>query len=146
MNKAQKRTWCKLAVSILGLMVMSGALTIMKIYNLEMRDPQDHNAIRMLGLLNTIPFIMILILEWRWKKIYDERDKLIDRKALSFGAVAAFIFLAGAGWFLCVISKMGSIRASLIVPLVCLAFFVCILVSSIAALIQYGRRGRGEKS
>jgi hypothetical protein len=39
MNKAQKRTWGKLAVSILGLMVMSGALTIMKIYNLEMRDP-----------------------------------------------------------------------------------------------------------
>jgi len=55
MNKAQKRTWCKLAVSILGLMVMSGALTIMKIYNLEMREPQDHNAIRMLGLLNTTP-------------------------------------------------------------------------------------------
>ncbi|MHC4426700.1 MAG: hypothetical protein ACYSYV_11475 [Planctomycetota bacterium] len=113
MNRAQKRTWCKLAVSILGLMVMSGTLTIMKIYNVEMRDPQDHNAIRMLGLLNTIPLIMIVILDWRWKKIYDERDKLIDSKANAIGIVGTFIFLAGAGWFLTVVTKLGSIKAHL---------------------------------
>jgi hypothetical protein len=146
MNKAQKRTWCKLAVSILGLMVMSGALTIMKIYNLEMRDPQDHNAIRMLGLLNTIPLILIVILDWRWKKIYDERDMLISHKANAIGIVGTFIFLAGAGWFLSVTTRMGSIRASLILTLVYLACFVWILVSSVAALIQYGRGGKGEKS
>jgi len=146
MNKAQKRTWCKFAVSILGLMVMSGALTIMKIYNLEMRDPQDHNAIRMLGLLNTIPLIMILILDWRWKKIYDERDMLIDRKANVIGIMGAFGFLGAAGWFLTVITKLGSIKAHLIMSLVYLACFVWILVSSVAALIQYGWKIKGEKS
>lgn len=146
MNKAQKRTWGKLVVSIAGLLFMSGALTIMKIYNLEMRDPQDHNAIRMLGLLNTIPLILIIILEWRWKKIYDERDMLISHKANAIGIVGAFIFLGGAGWFLTVITKLGSIKASLIMSLVYLAVFVWILVSSVAALIQYGRTGKGEKS
>ena len=145
MNKAQKRTWCKLAVSILGLMVMSGALTIMKIYNLEMRDPQKHNAIRMLGLLNTIPLIMILILDWRWKKIYDERDIEIERRALYYGIVGAFIFLGAAGWFLTVVTKLGSIKAHLIMCLVYLACFVWILVSSSAALIQYGWRGKDGK-
>jgi len=142
MNRAQKRIWGKLVVSILGLMVMYGALTIMKIYNLEMREPQDHNAIRMLGLLNTIPLILIIILEWRWKKIYDERDIEIERRALYYGIVGAFIFLGGAGWFLTVITKLGSIKAHLIMSLVYLACFVWILVSSAAALIQYGLGGK----
>jgi len=142
MNKAQKRTWCKLAVSILGLMVMSGALSIMKIYNLEMRDPQDHNAIRMLGLLNTIPLILIVVLDWRWKKIYDERDIEIERRALYYGIVGAFIFLGAAGWYLTVVTRLGSVKAHLIVSLVYLACFVWILVSSSAALIQYGWGGK----
>ena len=146
MNKAQRRTWCKLAVSILGLMVMSGALTIMKIYNLEMRDPQDHNAIRMLGLLNTIPLILIVILEWRWKKIYDERDIEIERRALYYGILGVFMFLGAAGWFLTVVTKLGSIKAHMIISLVYLACFVWILVSSSAALIQYGWRNKGEES
>jgi len=145
MNKAQKRTWCKLAVSILGLLVMSGTLTIMKIWNLEMKDPQDHNAIRMLGLLNTIPLILMVILEWRWKKIYDERDKEIARRALHYGIVGAFIFLAGAGWFLTVITKLGSIKALLIIDLVYLAAFVLFFMSSVAALIQYGWQSEGEQ-
>ena len=146
MNKAQKRIWGKLIVSIAGLLVMSSALTIMKICNLEMRDAQDHDAIRILGLLNTVPLILIVILEWRWKKIYDERDIEIDRRALHYGMVGAFIFLGGAGWYLTVITKLGSVKADLIVSLVYLAVFVCILVSSAAALIQYGWRNKGEKS
>jgi hypothetical protein len=146
MNKAQKRTWYKLAVSIAGLLVMSGTLTIMKIYNLEMRDPQDHNAIRMLGLLNTIPLILMVLLDWKWKKVYDERDRQIERKSLYYGIVGAFIFLGGAGWFLTVITKLGSIRASLIICLVYLACFVMFFAQSSAALIQYGWGGKGEKS
>lgn len=146
MNRAQKRIWGKLIVSIAGLLVMSGVLTIMKICNLEMREPQDHNAIRMLGLLSTIPLILIVILEWRWKKIYDERDIEIDRTALHYGIVGAFIFLGGAGWYLTVITRLGSVKADLIVSLVYLAVFVCILVASVAALIQYGWRNKGEKS
>jgi hypothetical protein len=146
MNKAEKRIWGKLIVSIAGLLVMSATLTIIKIYNLEMRDPQDHNAIRMLGLLNTIPLILMVILEWRWKKIYDERDIEIDRRALYYGIVGAFTFLAGAGWYLTVITRLGSVKADLIISLVYLAVFVCILVSSAAALIQYRWTGKGEGS
>jgi hypothetical protein len=100
----------------------------------------------MLGLLNAIPLILIIILEWRWKKIYDERDIEIARRALYYGIVGAFIFLGGAGWFLTVITKLGSIEAHLIMSLVYIACFVWILVSSIAALIQYGCSGKGEKS
>jgi len=142
MNKAQKRTWCKLAVSVLGLLFMSGALTIMKIYNLEMRDPQDHTAIRILGMFNTIPFILIAIIDWRWKKVYDERDLQIELNTLRFGIIGSFTFLAAAGLFLMIKTKCGFIKANLITSLVVLSVYVGLLISSAAALILYGRGGK----
>ena len=146
MNKAQKRTWCKLAVSILGLLFMSSAVAVMKIYNLEMRDPKDHTAIRILGMFNTIPWILIALLDWKWKKIFDERDKMIDRKASIIGTSGAFIFLAVAGLFLTVKTRLGSVKADLILCLVVLALFVGLLVSSATALIQYGRANKGVEN
>ena len=98
---------------------------------------------RLIGLICTIPLILIVIISMRFrKKIYDERDTIIDRKANGFGLVGAFIFMGGAGWFLSVITRMGSIKASVITLLVYIACFVWILVSSVAALIQYGRGGK----
>ena len=146
MNKAQKRTWLKLVVSVAGLLVMAFNLAIIKIYNLDMTDTTDQTAFRVLGLLCTIPLVLIVILDWRWKKLYDERDRQINHEATIHGIVGAFIFLAGAGWLLTVVTKMGSIKASLIISLVYLACFVWILVSSVSALIKYGWRVEGEKS
>jgi uncharacterized membrane protein len=99
-----------------------------------------------LGLLSAIPLLLIVIIDWRWKEVYDERDKEIDNKAVICGAVAVFIFFAGAGWLLIVMTKMGSIKASLIILLVYLACFVWILVSSVFALVQYGREIKGDRS
>ncbi len=53
-------------------------------------------------------------------------------------------FVALAGMYLTVATKMGFIRAVLILFLVYLAFFVSIVVLSIVALILYGRRQRNE--
>jgi hypothetical protein len=81
-----------------------------------------------------------------WKKLYDERDKQINRQAVIWGAFVASTFLAVAGLFLTVYTKMGSIKAVLIMPLVYLAYFVWNLVLSIVALFQYGCDGKGEES
>lgn len=145
MNKAQKRIWLKLVVSVAGLLVMTFTLAVTKIYNLDMADATDHTALRMLGLLCTIPLILIVILDWSWKKIYDERDRQIDREATIYGTIGAFFFLAGAGWLLTVMTKLGSIKASLVLSLVYLAVFVCILISSVFALIKYGWKIKGER-
>jgi hypothetical protein len=146
MNKAQKRIWLKLVVSMVGLMVIAFNLAIIKIYNLDMADATDHTAFRFLGLICTIPLVLIVILDWSWKKLYDERDRQINHEATIHGIVGAFIFLAGAGLLLTVVTKMGSIKASLIISLVYLACFVWILVSSVSALIKYGWKVEGEKS
>lgn len=140
MNTAQKRTWLKLAVSVAGLLVMAFNLAIIKIYNLDMTDTTDQTAFRVLGLISTIPLVLIVILDWRWKKLYDERDRQINHEATIHGTIGAFFFLAGAGLLLTVVTKVGSIKASLIISLVYLACFVWILVSSVSALIKYGWR------
>ena len=100
--------------------------------------------IRILGLINTIPLILIVLIDLGWKKVFDERDKLIAHKANVIGIIAAFIFLAGAAEFLTVITKLGSIKTPMIMSLVYLTCFVWILVSSIASLIQYRIGGMGE--
>ena len=146
MNKAQKRTWQKILVSIAGLLFMAGAIAVMKIKNLDFSDKSDQSMIRILGLINTIPLILMVIIDWGWKKVFDERDKLIAQKANYIGIIGTFIFLAVASEFLIVITKIGSIKTPLITSLVYLACFVWILVSSIAALMQYSSGCKGEKS
>jgi len=138
MNKAQKRAWLNFMVSLATLVISSVVITYVWRNEINIFDLSKPMRIRILGLFCTIPLILIVIIAWRWKKDYDERDKLIDRKANAIGIVGAFVFLGAAAWFLSVMTRMGSIRVPLITFLVYLACFVWILVSSMAALVQYG--------
>ena len=142
MNRAQKRTWLNFAISLATLVISAAVIVYIQRNEINIYDMSKLTRLRILSLLMTIPLILIVIIQWRWKKNYDERDKEIDRKAVICGSTGAFIFLAGAGWYLCVITKMGSIKAALIMLLVYLAAFVWFFVSSVAALIQYGRGGK----
>ena len=146
MNKAQKRAWLNFMVSLATLVISSVVITYVWRNEINIFDLSKPMRIRILGLFCTIPLILIVIIAWRWKKDYDERDKLIDRKANAIGIVGAFVFLGAAAWFLSVMTRMGSIRVPLITFLVYLACFVWILVSSVAALVEYGGRCKGEKS
>lgn len=140
MNKAQKRTWLTFAISLATLLISAIAIAFIRRNQIDIYEPTRY---RLLGALNTIPLILIVILEVRFrKKYYDERDKIVDRKAKVIGAVGAFIFLAGAGFILIGTTRMGSIKTPLIPYLVYLAAFVWFFISSAAALVQYGRGGK----
>ena len=145
MNKAQQRTWLNFAISLATLVISSIVTAYIWRNEINIFDLSKPTRIRILGLFCTIPLILVVITGWRWrKKDYDERDMLINRKANVIGIVGAFCFLGGATWFLSVMTKMGSIRAPLITFLVYLACFVWILVTSIAALVQYGAGVKGN--
>ena len=145
MSRAQQKTWCKLAVSVAGLLVMSGALAMTEIDGLEMADLKSHTGLRVLGLLCTIPLILVVILDWGWKRIYDERDMHIERQSLIVGGIAAFVFLGGAVLVLLATRPLGSIKIFHLPSLIYLAYFACVLASSTAALMQYGRGIRNEQ-
>ncbi|MHC4476831.1 MAG: hypothetical protein ACYTEL_14385 [Planctomycetota bacterium] len=149
MNKAQKRTWLRLLISMGTLLIASIFIIYFRSSGIDIYDFSTPARIRryiLLGVLSAIPLILIVVIDWGWKKVYDERDSQIDRQAVILGAVGAFVFLAGAGWFLTTATRMGSVKAVLIMLLVYLAYFVWNLVLSIVALIQYGRGAKGEKS
>ncbi len=149
MNKAQKRAWLRLLISVATLLIASIVILYVRSSEIDVCDFSTPARIRryvLLGILSAIPLILIVVIEWGWKKIYDERDKQIDDQAVICGAVGAFGFLSLAGVFLTVTTKMSSIKAGSILLLVYLACFVWNLVFSIVALILYGRIGKGEKS
>ncbi len=149
MNKAQKRTWLRLLISLVALLVASILIIYFRSRGIDIYDFSTPARIRryvFLGVLSAIPLILIAVIEWGWKKVYDERDKQIDNEAVIGGAVAAIAFLGLAGWYLIGATKMGSIKAVSVVFLVYLACLVWNLVLSIVALILYGRARQGESS
>ncbi|MHC4494620.1 MAG: hypothetical protein ACYSYM_02225 [Planctomycetota bacterium] len=149
MNRAQKRTWLRLLTSLATLLIASIFIMYFRSRGIDIYDFSTPARIRryiLLGVLSAIPCILIAVIDWGWKKVYDERDLQIERQAAVCGWLGALTFVALAGWYLTVATKMGFIRAVLILLLVYLAFFVSIVVLSIVALILYGRACKGEKS
>ena len=146
MNKAQKRTWLSLVISLAGILLGATAVTLIKIMQLDIANTNHHMTIRLLSLPTTIPLILMVILSWRLPiKRYDERDREIDRKSMSYGIIGAFVFLGAAALFLGAMSPLGSMKIFFLPSLVYLAYFVCLTVSSIAALLQYGWREKSNE-
>lgn len=145
MNKAQKRTWLSLVISLAGISLGATAVTLIKITQLDIANPNDHTILRLLSLPATIPLILMVILSWRLPiKGYDERDRKIGRKSMGYGIIGAFVFLGAAVLVLGIMSPLGSMKIFFLSSLVYFAFFVSQIVSSVAALLQYG--WKGEKS
>ncbi|MHC4354261.1 MAG: hypothetical protein ACYS0H_16265, partial [Planctomycetota bacterium] len=146
MNEAQKRTWLRLLIAVATLLIASIFIMYFRSRGIDIYDVSTPARIRryiLLGILSAIPLILIAVIDWGWKKVYDERDLYIERRAAICGGIGALTFLALAGWYLTVATKMGFVRAVLIILLVYLAFFVGTAVLSIVALILYGRRAKG---
>ena len=141
MNKAQKRTWLSLVISLAGISLGATTVTLIKIMKLDIANPNDHTMLRLLGLPLTIPLILMVILAWRLPiKRYDERDREIERKSMGYGIIGAFGFLGAAILVSGIMSPLGSMKIFFLSSLVYFAFFVSQIVSSVAALLQYGWR------
>ncbi len=147
MNRAQRNAWLRLLISVATLLIASILIIYVRSCGIDISDFSTPARIRryvLLGLLQAVPIILIVVIDWGWKKVYDERDLQIEAQAAICGWVGALTFIALAGCYLIVATKNGSIKAGLILLLVYLAFFVSIVVVSIVALILYGRRQRNE--
>ena len=143
MNEAQKRAWFYFVISLAGILIGAAVITFIKVNELNFRDASNHAAFRILSLPLMLPLILMVIVSARFKKKdFDERDKQIERKSLFAGTMATFIFLGGASWLLVVTTRMGPITSLSIIWLVYLAAFLWYLISSVAALIQYGKGGK----
>jgi len=143
MNKAQKRTWWTFAISGATLLISASVILYVWVNQIKIIDVERPMRIRLMGLANAIPLILIVLISRRFrKKDYDERDTIIERKSSGIAYITSFTFLVVAGYYLFLINPRGSTRniywAMHGSYLVYLAYLVALLTSSIAALIQYG--------
>ncbi len=144
MNKAQKRAWLNFSVSCLTILIAAAVFIFISLKQIDICARTG--TFGLLVIVCAIPLTLIFLISRRFPgKDYDERDILIEHKATPLGMIGAFVFL-GTAAFTVVSTRMNSLRASFIIFLIYLACFVWILVSSAAALIQYGRGDKGEKS
>ena len=150
MNIAQKRTWLTFAISAATLLISASVIWYAWVNQIKIIDLERVTRIRLIGLVNTIPLILIVVISMRFKgKDYDERDKIIELKSSVIGYVAAFTFVVVAGYCLFLTNPKGTISNILMVMrgayLIYLAVFVLNFVSSLAALIQYGVLGKAGR-
>ena len=146
MNKAQKRTWLSLTISIAGILLGTTAVTLIKILQLDIANTNHHMTLRLLSLPAAIPLILMVILSWRLPiKRYDERDREIERKSMGYGVIGAFVFLGAAVLVLGAVSPLGSMKIFFLSALVYFAYFVSQTVSSVAALLQYDWREKSNE-
>lgn len=146
MNRAQKRTWLSLVISIAGISLGATAVTLIKIMQLDIANTNHHMTMRLLSLPATIPLILMVILSWRLPtKRYDERDREIERKSMGYGIIGAFVFLGAAVLVLGIMSPLGSMKIFFLSSLVYFAYFVSQIVSSVSALLQYGWREKSNE-
>jgi len=146
MNKAQKRTCISLVISLAGILLGAAAVTLIKIMQLDIANTNHHMILRLLSLPTTIPLISMVILSWRLPtKGYDERDREIERKSMGYGVIGAFVFLGAAVLVLGIMSPLGSMKIFFLSSLVYFAFFASLIVSSVAALLQYGWQEKGNE-
>ncbi len=143
MSKAQRHTWLRLLISVMGIGLMTGLLLIVSARDMSLSNPSDHFTYRVLGLISTIPLILLVLLDWRWKKrgIADERDLEIERRAWGIGATATFAIVTGAVLVSLFMGPLGTVTIHDLPSLIYIAYFVFLLTSSTAALIVYRRQG-----
>ncbi|MBL7189023.1 MAG: hypothetical protein ISS70_22075 [Phycisphaerae bacterium] len=145
MNKAQKRTWFRLLISLATLLIASILIIYFRSRGIDVYDFSTPARIRryvLLGVLSTIPLFLIAVIEWGWKKIYDERDKSIHKTAALTGLVAAFaVFFSATLIAFLSVGPGGSVEIGSVLGIFQLTAMSFFLAESAAILLRYGSGG-----
>jgi len=96
-----------------------------------------------LGFLGFTPFITNKILKKRKRIIFDERDKVINKRAAFVSFVVVWLYFVIACitvWWM--FGPQGSVSVNLLPAILIGGLIVIIIVRSVAILIQYGMGGK----
>ncbi|MFC1739490.1 hypothetical protein ACFL1G_10660 [Planctomycetota bacterium] len=145
MNKIQKIALFNLIAAFIGLSfqgvrLISGAARLLRIF--------ASTANLIICCFIVASRILIVIIKKRGEKYYDERDKLIAKRAGFTGLVTAFLvfFSEVMICFLIAVARpSSSISIGLVFNLFLVGAFSLFFAESLVVLIQYGRGSKGEK-
>ena len=144
MNRAQKMAWFNLTVIVASLTISGTAVGILTIlYGM----PKALGGLGFLGIAALIGLSPILFRKRRGQISFDERDQLIYRRA-TFAAYSIFWFFFTAAcmipWW--ILETGARIRVVLLPCMLAGGYIIFQLVQSVAILVQYGWKIKGEKT
>ena len=141
MNRWQKIAWFNLAVMILMLVICSIMAMGMPLKD-AITPPSPLTLVIVPALILTAMSSTVIFRKRPQEVDYDERDSQIHRRCKYAGWIAfsASLFI---GLWICYISvgPKGSLYPLVLPTLAFIGAVIYIIVSSVAALIQYGRGG-----
>ena len=147
MNKTQKVALVNLAIMPLSIAVMMYPLVEIFVFK---RTPERFGLywVVIVFCVVMVPSVILLRRKQSASEVEsDERDDLIKKRAVIASFISVWILLAGVTVIpRFVIGIKGSIPVWLLVFINLGVLLGAGLVYAVAVLIQYGRRGKGEKS
>lgn len=144
MNRAQKMAWYNLTVIVASLTI-SG--TVIGILTILYGMPTALGGLGFLGIAALVGLSPILFRKKRGQISFDERDQLIHKRAtLAAYSIFWFFFTAACmiPWW--ILETGARIRVVLLPCMLVVGFIIVQLVQSVAILVQYDWRNKGEKS
>lgn len=149
MNKAQEESWIWFFLG-LPCFLIPGGVAVFFAYDRGMSFAPVLMYVTTViwgGLFWLFPFICGKLRKRKNKITFDERDQLIHKKSVMVGYVVLWLYFVVAcvtSW--CIVGPHGSVSVN-VMPLTLLGGLVVFTsIQSLAALILYGRSGKGEQS
>jgi hypothetical protein len=144
MNRAQKIAWCLVITISVG--VIAGCVAFGVLY-FTVGMPKAAAGFAFVGIAGLGGFAPLFIKKDKGRVGFDERDRLIKRRAALAGFTASFLF-AGLACMIpfCIFGPKASISVTWLPNIWCGTFLTAFFVHSVAVLIQYGWGGKGERN
>ena len=144
MNRAQKIAWYNLIVIAASLTTTGAAIGILAIPH---GMPKALGGLGFLGICGLIGLSPVLFREKRGEVSFDERDQLIRKRATLVAYSVFWVVFTAACMIPWLLLETGAKILVVMLPLMLAVGFIIVqLVQSVATLVQYGWRPKGEKS
>jgi len=144
MNRVQKIAWSLVITTLSGFILSCIAVAILYV---KFGMPKAVAGLGFMGVAGLGGFSPLIFKKDKGKVTFDERDKLIKRRAALAGFATSYLFVGLACMIpFSILGPKASISVTWLPNIFGGAALSAFFVTSVAILIQYGRGDRGEKS
>ncbi len=145
MNRAQKIAWFSLAMTVL-LIAFSIRWIIMAFTATVIPKNTLLLWLSLFGAIAALGFVLFRKKQSPAEVDFDERDKLIKRKAVQVSYISLWVLLIAASLVAgIIVGDAELIPVSALPPVLFLIFLIVTLVWSVAILVQYGWRDKDNE-
>lgn len=142
MNRIQKIAWSLVITISLGFILSCIAVAILYV---KVGMPKAVAGLSFMGVAGLGGFSPLIFKKDKGKVTFDERDRLIKRRAALAGFATSYLFVGLACMIpFSILGPKATVSVSWLPNIFAGAALSAFFVTSVAILVQYGRRRKGE--